>query len=90
MLRGAVVAAGPGVLIGVGLAVAVVLGGAAAAKHWPLAAIAIPWPALAGPPGFIAVWQQACKPQSRPPTRPSSPPPRPGGLRAPPGPGAVR
>ena len=54
-LRGAVVAAGPGVLIGVGLAVAVVPGGAAAAG-WPLAAIAI-LAALAGPP-VIAVWQQ--------------------------------
>ena len=53
-LRGAVVAAGPGVLIGVGLAVAVVPG-AAAAAGWPLAAIAIA-AALAGPP-VIAVWQ---------------------------------
>ena len=53
-LRGAVVAAGPGVLIGAGLAVAVVPGGGASAG-WPLAAIAI-LAALAGPP-VIAVWQ---------------------------------
>ena len=53
-LRGAVVAAGPGVLIGVGLAVAVVPGGGASAG-WPLAAIAI-LAALAGPP-VIAAWQ---------------------------------
>jgi putative ABC transport system permease protein len=52
-LRGAVVAAGPGVLIGAALAVAVVPGGASAG--WPLAAIAI-LAALAGPP-VIAVWQ---------------------------------
>jgi putative ABC transport system permease protein len=52
-LRGAVVAAGPGVLIGAGLAFAVVPGGASAG--WPLAAIAI-LAALAGPP-VIAVWQ---------------------------------
>jgi putative ABC transport system permease protein len=52
-LRGAVVAAGPGVLIGAGLAAAVVPGGASAG--WPLAAIAI-LAALAGPP-VIAVWQ---------------------------------
>ena len=83
-LRGAVVAAGPGVLIGAGLAVAVVPGGGASAG-WPLAAIAI-LAALAGPP-VMAAWQHR-KP-ARPPTRPSSPPPRPG-LRAPPGPGAVR
>ena len=53
-LRGAVVAAGPGVLIGAGLAVAVVPGGGASAG-WPLAAIAI-LAALAGPP-VIAAWQ---------------------------------
>ena len=53
-LRGAVVAAGPGVLIGAGLAVAFVPGGGALAG-WPLAAIAIA-AALAGPP-VIAVWQ---------------------------------
>ena len=53
-LRGAVVAAGPGVLIGAGLAVAVVPGGGASAG-WPLAGIAI-LAALAGPP-VIAVWQ---------------------------------
>jgi putative ABC transport system permease protein len=53
-LRGAVVAAGPGVLIGAGLAVAVVPGGGAPAG-WPLAAIAI-LAALAGP-AVIAVWQ---------------------------------
>ena len=54
-LRGAVVAAGPGVLIGAGLAVAFVPG-AAGLVGWPLAAIAI-LAALAGPP-LIAVWQQ--------------------------------
>ena len=54
-LRGAVIAAGPGVLIGAGLAVAFVPGGGALAG-WPLAAIAIA-AALAGPP-VIAVWQQ--------------------------------
>ena len=53
-LRGAVVAAGPGVLIGAGLAVAVVPGGGASAG-WPLAAIAI-LAALAGPP-VMAAWQ---------------------------------
>jgi len=53
-LRGAVVAAGPGVLIGAGLAVAVVPGGGASAG-WPLAATAI-LAALAGPP-VIAAWQ---------------------------------
>ncbi|HMH36783.1 MAG TPA: hypothetical protein VK584_07590 [Streptosporangiaceae bacterium] len=58
-LRGAVVAAGPGVLIGAGLAVAVVPGsvvpGGGAPAGWPLAAIAV-LAALAGPP-VIAVWQ---------------------------------
>jgi putative ABC transport system permease protein len=54
MLRGAVLAAGPGVLIGAGLAVALVPGGSALAG-WPLAAVAIA-AALAGPP-VIAVWQ---------------------------------
>jgi putative ABC transport system permease protein len=54
MLRGAVVAAGPGVLAGAGLAIAVVPGGTSSAG-WPLAGIAI-LAALAGPP-VIAVWQ---------------------------------
>jgi putative ABC transport system permease protein len=63
-LRGAVVAAGPGVLIGAGLAVAVVPGavvpgggvpGGGVPAGWPLAGIAI-LAALAGPP-VIAVWQ---------------------------------
>jgi putative ABC transport system permease protein len=58
-LRGTVVAAGPGVLIGAGLAVAVVPGavvpGGGASAGWPLAGIAI-LAALAGPP-VIAVWQ---------------------------------
>jgi putative ABC transport system permease protein len=58
-LRGAVVAAGPGVLIGAGLAVAVVPGavapGGGASAGWPLAGIAI-LAALAGP-AVIAVWQ---------------------------------
>jgi putative ABC transport system permease protein len=53
-LRGAVVAAGPGVLAGAALAVAVVPGGGTPAG-WPLAAIAV-LAALAGPP-VIAVWQ---------------------------------
>jgi len=54
-LRGAVITAGPGVLIGAGLALAFVPGGGAAAG-WPLAGVAI-LAALAGPPA-IAVWQQ--------------------------------
>ena len=58
-LRGAAVAAGPGMLIGAGLAVAVVPGavvpGGGASAGWPLAGIAI-LAALAGPP-VIAVWQ---------------------------------
>ena len=58
-LRGAAVAAGPGVLIGAGLAVAVIPGavvpGGGAPAGWPLAGIAI-LAALAGPP-VIAVWQ---------------------------------
>ena len=54
MGRGAMVAAGPGVLIGAALAVAVVPGGATL-EGWPLAAIAIA-AALGGPP-LIAVWQ---------------------------------
>jgi putative ABC transport system permease protein len=54
-LRGAVITAGPGLLIGVGLALAFVPGGGAAAG-WPLAGVAI-LAALAGPPA-IAVWQQ--------------------------------
>ena len=53
MLRGAVIAAGPGVLIGAGLAIAVVPGGASSAG-WPLAGLVIA-AALAGPP-LIAVW----------------------------------
>jgi putative ABC transport system permease protein len=57
MLRGAVVAAGPGVLAGAALALAVVPGGGPATSldGWPLAAIAIA-AALGGPP-LIAVWQ---------------------------------
>ncbi len=54
MLGGALVAAGPGALIGAGLAVALVPGGALAAG-WPLAAVAAAV-ALAGPP-LIAAWQ---------------------------------
>ncbi len=54
MLRGAVVAAGPGVLAGAALAIAVVPGGGPA-DGWPLAAVAIA-AALGGPP-LIAVWQ---------------------------------
>ena len=57
MLRGAVVAAGPGVLAGAALAIAVVPGGGPSTSldGWPLAAIAIA-AALGGPP-LIAVWQ---------------------------------
>jgi putative ABC transport system permease protein len=57
MLRGAVVAAGPGVLAGAALAIAVVPGGGPSISPdgWPLAAIAIA-AALGGPP-LIAVWQ---------------------------------
>jgi putative ABC transport system permease protein len=54
MLRGAVVAAGPGVLVGAALTIAVIPGGASLAG-WPLAAIAVA-AALGGPP-LIAVWQ---------------------------------
>ena len=54
MLRGAVVAAGPGVLAGAALAIAVVPGGTSL-DGWPLAAIAIA-AALGGPP-LIAVWR---------------------------------
>jgi putative ABC transport system permease protein len=57
-LRGAVAAAGPGVLLGAGLAIAVVPGAVVpggASAGWPLAGIAIA-AALAGPP-VIAVWQ---------------------------------
>jgi putative ABC transport system permease protein len=54
MLRGAVAAAGPGVLAGAALAIAVIPGGASP-DGWPLAAIAIA-AALGGPP-LIAVWQ---------------------------------
>ena len=55
MLRGAVVAAGPGVLIGAALAIAVVPGGGASrtAGRWPRSRSLA---ALAGPP-LIAVWQ---------------------------------
>ena len=54
MLRGAVVAAGPGALLGAGLAIALIPGGASL-DGWPLAAIAIA-AALGGPP-LIAVWR---------------------------------
>jgi len=54
MLRGALVAAGPGIVIGAALALVLVPGGAAT-DGWPLAAIAIA-AALGGPP-LIAVWQ---------------------------------
>jgi putative ABC transport system permease protein len=53
MLRGAMVAAGPGILVGAALAVAVIPG--ASLAGWPLAAIAIA-AALGGPP-LIAVWR---------------------------------
>ena len=55
MLGGAVVAAGPGVLVGAGLAIAVVPGGGASSAGWPLAGIAV-LAALAGP-SLIAVWR---------------------------------
>ena len=81
-LRGAVVAAGPGVLIGAGLAVALVPGGAPRpAGRWPRSRSWPRWPDLRS----SRCGSSASLP--RPPTRPSSPPPRPGG---PPGPGAVR
>jgi putative ABC transport system permease protein len=54
MLRGAVVAAGPGVLAGAALAIALVPGGTSL-DGWPLAAIAIA-AALGGAP-LIAVWR---------------------------------
>jgi putative ABC transport system permease protein len=53
MLRGAAVAAGPGILVGAALAVALIPG--ASLAGWPLAAIAIA-AALGGPP-LIAVWR---------------------------------
>ncbi len=53
MLRGTVVAAGPGLLAGAGLAVTAVPGGASSAG-WPLAGLVIAV-ALAGPP-LIAAW----------------------------------
>jgi putative ABC transport system permease protein len=52
---GALIAAGPGVLIGAGLAIALLPGGGSAAAGWPLAAVAAV-AALAGP-SVIAVWQ---------------------------------
>jgi len=57
MLRGALVAAGPGILVGAALAVAVIPGGdlSTSLAGWPLAAVAIAV-ALGGPP-LIAVWR---------------------------------
>ena len=56
MLRAAVIAAGPGMLIGAGLAVAVIPGAAVSSlPGWPLAGIAAV-AALASPP-LIAVWR---------------------------------
>jgi putative ABC transport system permease protein len=55
VLGGALISAGPGVLIGAGLAIGLVPGGGSAPESWPLAAIAAA-AALAGPP-LIAVWQ---------------------------------
>ena len=55
MLGGAAVAVVPGVLIGAGLAIALVPGGGTLSAGWPLAGIAV-LAALAGPP-LIAVWQ---------------------------------
>ncbi len=52
---GALIAAGPGVLIGAGLAVLLIPGGGSASAGWPLAAVAAV-AALAGP-SVIAVWQ---------------------------------
>ena len=56
MLRAAAIAAGPGILIGAGLAIAVIPGDAVTSlPGWPLAAIAAV-AALASPP-LIAVWR---------------------------------
>ena len=55
VLGGTLISAGPGVLIGAGLAIALVPGGGGAPEGWPLAAIAAV-AALAGPP-LIAVWK---------------------------------
>jgi putative ABC transport system permease protein len=72
MLRGAVVAAGPGVLAGAALAIAVIPGGDASASlaGWPLAVIAIA-AALGGPP-LIAVWQHRKPAPARNPARVTS------------------
>ena len=83
-LRGAVITAGPGVLIGAGLAIAFVPGGGAA-TGWPLAGVAI-LAALAGPPA-IAVWQQR---KPAPPANPALITTAETRPTAPPGPGAVR
>ena len=75
MLRAAVIAAGPGMLIGAGLAVALIPGAAVSSlPGWPLAGIAAV-AALASPP-LIAVWRYR---RRRPATRPGSPPPIPAG-----------
>ena len=82
VLGGTLISAGPGVLIGAGLAIGLVPGGGAASAGWPLAAIAAV-AALAGPP-LIAVWQyRKPAPASNPArittaeTRRSKAPPRP-------------
>jgi putative ABC transport system permease protein len=66
MLRGSLVAAGPGVLVGAALAIALVPGGAST-DGWPLAAVAIV-AALAEPP-LIAVWQHRRPAPARNPAR---------------------
>jgi putative ABC transport system permease protein len=82
VLGGTLISAGPGVLIGAGLAIGLVPGGGAAPAGWPLAAIAAV-AALAGPP-LIAAWQyRKPAPASNPAlittaeTRRSKAPPRP-------------
>ncbi len=86
MLRGAVVAAGPGVLIGAGLAIAVIPGGdpSFSSPGWPLAGVAIA-AALAGPP-LIAVWRHRRPAPARNPARiTGAETRRPGPAVAPPG-----
>ena len=55
VFAGTVVSAGPGIVVGAGLAIALIPGGGGGPDGWPLAAVAAV-AALAGPP-LIAAWQ---------------------------------
>ena len=55
VFAGTVVSAGPGIVVGAGLAITLIPGGGGGPDGWPLAAVAAV-AALAGPP-LIAVWQ---------------------------------